>query len=551
MANISINPNTSIKLVKVPLETDYKNTFTFSSLSNQTTYFNSLNGISLSQYTYVRKDQKIRIEKPYDEICNYNYLYYDNNFPSSKRYYCFITKMEYINENNTDVYIQVDVMQTYFFNITWNKCYVEREHVNDDTFGLHTIPEDINTGEYINCLTPIEATYNSESLVCVGVTENILSQGTTINPTYNGVASGLIYIALDNATSLWRLVSAYSSASKLDSIHEVFMIPRKFMPTTITWSLVDPNAADLSGNHWASVPESNGATFFETVSFQRNITVGVNYTPKNNKLLCYPYSYLLVSNNAGSDVIYKYEDFPNQTTLVPTINFHIVGAINPGCSIKIVPIGYKNFAYSDPNEAKRNYEYSINGAKYCIGGWIGDVYLNWLTQNGVNIGLNLLGGATNMGTNSAMLDTSKSARSEIVSGGNVISSGLSIANTMADVYKHSLIPDSANGNTGCSDVMFAVKKLAPIFYRMSIKDEYAKIIDDYFSAFGYKVNSFKVPNITGRLNWNYVKTIDCNCDGDIPNEDLETIRTNLNNGITFWHTPANIYNYSLSNTIVT
>ena len=96
MANISINPNTSIKLVKVPLETDYKNTFTFSSLSNQTTYFNSLNGISLSQYTYVRKDQKIRIEKPYDEICNYNYLYYDNNFPSSKRYYCFITKMEYI-----------------------------------------------------------------------------------------------------------------------------------------------------------------------------------------------------------------------------------------------------------------------------------------------------------------------------------------------------------------------------------------------------------------------------------------------------------------------
>ena len=551
MANISINPNTSIKMVKVPLETDYKNTFTFSSLSNQTTYFNSLNGISLSQYTYVRKDQKIRIEKPYDEICSYNYLYYDNNFPSSKRYYCFITKMEYINENATDVYIQVDVMQTYFFNITWNACYVEREHVNDDTFGLHTIPEDINTGEYINCLTPIEATYNSESLVCVGVTENILTQGTTINPTYNGVASGLIYIALDNATSLWRMVSVYSSASKLDAIHEVFMIPRKFMPTTITWSLVDPNAADLSGNHWASVPESNGATFFETVSFQRNTTVGVNYTPKNKKLLCYPYSYLLVSNNAGSDVIYKYEDFPNQNVLVPTINFHIVGAINPGCSIKIVPIGYKNFAYSDPNEAKRNYEYSINGAKYCIGGWIGDVYLNWLTQNGVNIGLNLLGGATNMGTNSALLDTSKSSRSEIVSGGNVISSSLSIANTMADVYKHSLIPDSANGNTGCSDVMFAVKKLAPIFYRMSIKDEYAKVIDDYFSAFGYKVNSFKVPNITGRLNWNYVKTIDCNCDGDIPNEDLNTIRTNLNNGITFWHTPANIYNYSLSNTIVT
>ena len=49
---------------------------------------------------------------------------------------------------------------------------------------------------------------------------------------------------------------------------------------------------------------------------------------------------------------------------------------------------------------------------------------------------------------------------------------------------------------------------------------------------------------------NFIKTIDCNADGDIPQEDLDTIRKACNTGITFWHTPANIYNYSLSNSIV-
>ena len=554
MAIISINPNTQIKLVKVPLETDYKNTFTFSSLSSQSSYFNGLNGISLSNYTYVRKDQKIRIEKNYDEICNYNYLFYDNNFPSSKRYYCFITRMEYINENATDVYIMVDSMQTYFFDIVWNRCFVEREHVNDDTFGLHTIPEDLNTGEYINCLTPVEATYDETYYVVAGATENILTQSTAdMNPTYNGVPSGLIYIVLDNATSLWRMVSMYSAGSsgstggKLDSIQEVFMIPSSFITGTITWNKVDPNAADISGNHWTSFPESNTASFFGTVSFQRNLNVGTNYTPKNKKLLCYPYSYLLVSNNAGADTIFRYEDFAGQTSISPTINFDILASVNPGCSIKIVPLNYKNYNDGSRN---RNYEYSINGGKFPVAGWIGDVYLNWLTQNGVNIGLNLVNESIGMGTNVGMLETAKSKRSEITSSGNIAGGITSILGTMADVYKHSLIPDSANGNTGCSDVMFALKKLAPTFYRMSIKDEMAKVIDDYFSMFGYKVNTVKIPNITGRSNWNYVKTIDCNCDGDIPNEDLNTIRNNLNNGITFWHYPSNIYRYDLNNAIL-
>ena len=134
--------------------------------------------------------------------------------------------------------------------------------------------------------------------------------------------------------------------------------------------------------------------------------------------------------------------------------------------------------------------------------------------------------------------------------GNIASGALSIANTLGSVYQHSLIPDSVSGNVNCGDVNFTLGLTNLEFKRMSIKEEYARIIDNYFSMFGYKVNRVKVPNITGRSNWNYVKTIDCNFDGDIPQTDLNIIKTMFNNGVTLWHNPTTMYNYGNSNNIV-
>ena len=68
--------------------------------------------------------------------------------------------------------------------------------------------------------------------------------------------------------------------------------------------------------------------------------------------------------------------------------------------------------------------------------------------------------------------------------------------------------------------------------------------------FGYKVNKLKVPNITGRENWNYVKTIDCNFDGNIPQAHLNIIKAMFNSGVTLWHNPNAMYNYNLSNNII-
>jgi hypothetical protein len=85
---------------------------------------------------------------------------------------------------------------------------------------------------------------------------------------------------------------------------------------------------------------------------------------------------------------------------------------------------------------------------------------------------------------------------------------------------------------------------------MSIKQEYAKIIDKYFDMFGYKVNMVKTPNKAHRSRWWYTKTIDVNIDGAIPNDDMQMIKNAYNNGITYWRNPSNFMNYSVSNGIV-
>ena len=120
---------------------------------------------------------------------------------------------------------------------------------------------------------------------------------------------------------------------------------------------------------------------------------------------------------------------------------------------------------------------------------------------------------------------------------------------MAEIYQHSLIPTTAKGGVNQGDLNYACRN-AYTLYKKCIKKEYARIIDNYFDMFGYKVNDVKIPNITGRLNWNYVKTIDCNVDGDIPQTDLNIIKSMFNGGVTLWHNPNTMYQYGNSNYII-
>ena len=117
-------------------------------------------------------------------------------------------------------------------------------------------------------------------------------------------------------------------------------------------------------------------------------------------------------------------------------------------------------------------------------------------------------------------------------------------------YQAEIVPDQAKGNANSGDLNYSIGKSCFTTYFMCAKKEKIQIIDQYFSMYGYLVNSVKIPNITGRTNWNYVKTIGCNITGDIPQDDLLQIKAIFNNGTTIWHNPSTFLDYSQNNNIV-
>jgi hypothetical protein len=121
---------------------------------------------------------------------------------------------------------------------------------------------------------------------------------------------------------------------------------------------------------------------------------------------------------------------------------------------------------------------------------------------------------------------------------------------MQTVRQAEMTPNSAKGNQNTGDLNWSLGKACFTGVKMSIKAEYARCLDEYFSAYGYKVNRMKVPNITGRRNWNYVETRACNIIGNIPQEDLDEIKSIFDSGVTIWHNSSTFMDYSQNNAIV-
>ena len=534
---------TDIRLLKVPLEIDNKNQLTFSSKTTQFNYFNGCEHIELDDSSYQRKDNVIRYPGHIDNLIGYNYCMYKNNTYTDKWYYAYITDMKYVSDSMTLITIKTDVWQTWNFDLEIKKCFIEREHVNSDNYAEHTVPENLETGEYITAYS----NYSSD------VGECHIVMGTTISPvdgttavtggSYGGIYSGCKYYIFQSEGYLDSALETIATNGNSDMIVSLFYCP--------DWITGYDSATFTNGI--AVVPESDGVSKASGIAIPLHPLVIDGYTPVNRKLFTYPYVGYLVSNNAGDSITYRLEDFLQEADSLGNYvgELDIWGTCTPGGSIRLIPKYYK--VKDKTFNTEYNNEYGLTAGKLPIASWGNDVYTNWLTQNGVNIAGNklnatewgLLSGGVKLGVGVA------SMMSGGASGVGLTSGGVNdIFNTLQASYHHSFNSIQATGNLNAGDVNYSADKLTFAYYFTTIKAEYAKIIDDFFSMFGYKVNAVKVPNITGRTNWNYVKTIDCNIHAYIPQEDLIEIKNMFNAGVTFWHNPNTFLDYSQSNAIV-
>lgn len=590
-----IAPNSEIYLIKCPIELDNLNQLSFANATAQHNYFNGLPKLSLTNATFQRKDGTIRWPGSMESILEYNYCMYRNKNHGNKWFYAFITNMEYISDNMTAITIATDVWQTWQFDITFKPSYIEREHTNNDGVGANTIPEGLDTGPYVcNSLTDMVfadpttisytgswATVKPDMMVCIQLTTLKLRDGGQFvmpsNAKYsyvNSVPQGLHIIAVpldrEYLGNLWTMIGLYDTNGQADALVSMFVLPREITTWTqmtntgsaqniITFAPADSNAPKLM-QFWDSVAE----TYKTEITFTGPSTLN-GYTPKNNKMKVWPYSFLTVSNNNGADVEFHYEDFR-----LGTPKFKILGSLEQGGAISCIPTNSYISKASDSSGGNDGWIEGVPGGKFPQVSWKSNYYLNWNAQNGKNIaiqtGLSAVGFAVGAGqgidaaTHAHGVDTAVERgyfpweqKMNVNPGGllaNVVNFASSVANTQNAIRNAKATPDQARGNGATGTLAYSVAGGKYTVRNMCIKQEYAIAIDSYFSMFGYKTNRMKMPNITGRSNWNYVKTQGCNLVGDVPQGDLQQIKSMFNNGITIWHNPTTYLDYSQNNNII-
>lgn len=522
MANIS-----KVYLLNTPLEEDMKNTLYFANTTAQQNYMNSKIVKSYTNVSYQRDTSTFRCPAQIDSIRNCNYIMYQNSAYSNKWFYGFIQKMEYISDGLTDIQFMVDPIQTFMFEFETQPSFIEREHTNNDAIGANTVPENLELGEYISEIKNSETAFDysavNKSVFVIACTK---LAGWFADKTYyvtTPVPDALIYLGVTDMNSLRNALKQFSGHE--DYINSVFVAPKASFQQWVQQS------GDYSGTY--SLNYKGG--FEDSHAVTIDYYLGNNYSPRNKKLLTYPYRYLQVSNQNGSFANYHYEDFRNADGSIDTTpEFELKGSASAGCDAKVYPRKYKNLLY--------NYDEGISLAKLPVGSWSSDAYTNWLTQNGVNLAVGFISDVASVGVG---LATSPAG------GGMAVASGLSgIANKVGQIYQHSMQPPQAEGAVNVGNASWYWGYTAVKFKFMTIKEEYAKIADDFLDMFGYATHRVKKPNYAHRQNWWYTKTIDANIVGNIPNEYMTQIKQAYNNGITYWRNPSNFLNYSVSNGIV-
>lgn len=541
-----IAPQTNIRLITCPLTADDENQLTFSSLAAQRNYFEGLPGFNLNGSTYQRKDNAIRYPGNVDSLRKYNYVAYQNSEFTNKIFYAYVREMRYVNENTTDIIIETDVYQTWMFDFEFKPSFVEREHVNDDTIGLHTYPESLEYGNYVpQTYIKTELSNLAYSYMVLQVTDFPSNAGisSVVSKIYNGMCSGCYYIAVEgayNSDGINKWVKAYADDGKADAILSIFPLPEAMICT------IDPNTGvptglkvELSNTVFSPsylIPNSSRSAAVQATIVPRP-TNFEGYIPNNNKLFTAPYCYFNFDTYTGSTISFNYEDFNTSTA---PITFQMLGNVTTGGEFKIQPLNYRGNA-----DAKANF--AVNVGAFPQGSWNNDTYQNWLALN----------------SNALTIQTEAAVAKAAVGGvGSLFSlnlagaaqSAISVGETIAMANEQrrvaSLAPDQARGNTGTQTLNFSEGLIGGAFTTYTIRKEYAEIIDDYFSMYGYKVNKLKVPNFTGRQNWNYVKTVGSNVEGPVPQDDILKMKAILDRGCTFWHNPSNFLNYNANNEIV-
>lgn len=535
-----IAPNSTIEVFgDVSLAPEQDDTLYFASVGAKDSYFSGLTKLAtFSAQSYQRRDRGyIRVESTMAQLYTACYMRYKNTSFENKWFYAFITGVEYINNITVEIRFEIDVMMTWMGAFTLAQCFIARQHQTVDYPGSNIVDEGLDTGEYMTeaviktGFTGIQQTTDPEHpmmlrncAVCIACTTDATGASAD-GGAYAGIYSGCHYHYFDTVNAANTFIDSLVTAGKSDAIVTIALVPKNYIP------VINDSAIHSWGTNSQNKPYSsiNGWTGF-----------------KNKKILTYPYKSLLVTNMEGEFAEYRYEFFDGNT-----FGFKCNGVSTINAEFIITPINYK----SQTEDITDNMIMS----NFPIVSWNVDTFKAWYAQNKTSFWTSMVNQATT-GVMNASLGAVKLAPTLATGGaigdlgslsgtGNLMGAKNNldnISNQLAQVKDYMRKPPTFGGQVG-QDIMVSLGTKDFYYIEKSITREYAKMIDDYFTMFGYAVKEVGTPNMNARPYFTYVKTIDCVVHGNLPAEDAGIIEAMFDKGVRFWKNHTQIGNYSLNN----
>lgn len=539
---MSIQPNTTVLLLGgCVLTENSENTLFFANEQEQKNYFVSLRKFDFSEQTYQRPtNDSIKVQLSITDAYKCNYIMFNNKSYEDKWFYAFITDIKYINENNTQIFYKIDSIQTWMFDYRLLECYIEREHSDTDNIGDNIVEESINIGDnvYDSCRSIIEDTSQKVVIICSNFalsygwsvegdgstkklyphnktdTANLIEEGQDYYYTDNilGVPCAIYYTVIPyDKNASWRIKKWVDDASKLgkaEMIVSIFCVP--------SYAL----GYHFATSQWAGEPIS----FDQTIKVPS--TLG-GYTPDNNKLFTYPYCYSFIDNGCNEKE-YRFEFFSGVSKPNDSVRFTTKVALLTALEYLTIPLNYKNLSENVPESVGKTFGIELPSTI--------NTYDNYKAQTKQAFAINTISSAISSMAGIASFGlaggSSNTLPATVISG--VSRLGSSLTSRMADLSTRGVAPYKTNSFNNQEVMSLA---WGTDIYNIGVKrvtKEYAKIIDDFFTMYGYATKIVKTPSKNHRSRFWYTKTLDCAIVGDIPNTYKKDICSRYDNGIRFW-----------------
>lgn len=651
-------PQTTFYLLRnVKLDHSYTNTIDFNTKEEQYNYFFNKKAFEVLEGTYQRKTiGVVRVPFLYDDIATCNYIMWQNANYSDKWYYAFILEIKYINPNLSEIIYDLDVIQTYMFDIEWKPSQIDRDM--GAQFSDTGIPdvnrevEDLNYGcDYDTVYEQNITQIPNVSFMVLGFNLWVGDSSTNVNNVPLNITYAIVPVYVSHENNIPSDIQFKINNSDLTNVGKVLkffatdkhfvnrLVSLKlypFIPSDITYTRIDKTIFINSEHYEATILSASSNIFVMTNKKDLNLSAYTKTIQNNkynnipsyseNKMYMFPYTFGVLTNKRGQDFVVKLED-------VNTINLELIvqGSISNEPKIGYVIPNYNINGNSLPNVNGLKYE-QTQGIIESIqndGAIVDDYTASYLQSNSnsirvananaklvmqsaldranntfntnstildnktkqantnfatdiVRVGINsaikgaetaanfgasskLMGVAVGMGTlvdglvssGQNLYNTQESIRNSALLEANTLKNAnisantdyqVAIASTNAKVQDASCVPPTSKqlgGDYifdiihGCDGIYFQIK---------TVKPYYAKKLQDYWKRYGYKENAFRLPWRKKRKYWNYIKCVQANIFGNIPQSDLLKIRDIYMQGITIWH-DDDIGNYDRVNEV--